>query len=50
MMVIIDPKLYRKFFTYDSKGVALLYIEINKAMYGLLKSSLLLYKQLLEDI
>ena len=50
LMVMVEPKLYNTFVTYDSKGVALLYIKMNKAMYGLLKSDLFFYKKLVEDI
>ena len=42
LMVMVDSKLYCKFVTYDSKGVALLYVMMNKVLYILLKSDLLL--------
>ena len=36
IMVLIQPQLYRKHARYDSKGKALLYVKMNKAMYGML--------------
>ena len=45
-MVILDPKLYRQNVIHDSKGVPLLYVNMNKTLYGLLKNTLLLYKNL----
>ena len=47
---MVESKLYSKFVTYDSKGVALLYVKINKALYVLLKSALLFYKNSVEDL
>ena len=43
---MVDLKQYRKYVTYDSKGNAMLYVEMNKALYGLLQSALLLCKKL----
>ena len=48
LMVMVETKLYRKFVTYGSKGVALLYVKMNKTLYGLLKSALLFYEKLVE--
>ena len=50
LMVMVDPKLYRKYVTYDSKGNTMLYVQMNKALYGLLQSALLFYKQLQKDL
>ena len=46
MMVMINPQLYRKYVTQDGKGEAVLYVKLNKALYGLLQSALLFYKKL----
>ena len=40
---MIDHKLYRKCVTTDSKGNTMLYIQMNKALYGLLQSTLSFY-------
>ena len=52
MMVRIDPSLYRQYITYSNKGIPMLYVRLNKALYGMLKAALLFYKRLrrwLED-
>jgi len=46
MMVKVDPVIYRKHVITDAKGQPLLYVKLNKALYGLLKAALLFYKQL----
>ena len=50
LMVQIAPKVYQPYVRYDSKGVAFMYVRMNKAMYGLLKSALLFYKKLVADL
>ena len=50
MMAMVKPQLYRKYVTYDSKGEAILYVKLNKALYGLLQSALLFYKKLMGDL
>ena len=50
LMVMVDPKLYQKYVTYNTKGMPLMYVKLNKALYGLLKSALLFYKKLVADI
>ena len=44
LMEMIEPKLYRKFFIINIKGGIMLYIKIQKALYGFLRSALFLYK------
>ena len=46
IMVMVDLKQYRKYMTYDSKENAMLYVEMDKSLYGLLKSALLFCKKL----
>ena len=50
LMVKVDPKLYHKYVIYDSKGRMILYVEMQKALYGMLKSALLFYKKLVGDL
>ena len=50
LMVMVDPKIYQKYVTYDSKGVPLMYVKTNKALYGLLRSALLFYRKLVGDL
>ena len=46
MMVRIDPSLYREYITYSDKGIPMLYVRLNKALYGMLQAVLLFYKRL----
>jgi hypothetical protein len=50
LMVQIAPNLYRKYKSVDRKGMAIFYIEIQKAIYGLLRSALLFYKKLVANL
>ena len=50
MMVLIQPELYWKHVRYNSKGRALLYVKMNKDMYGMLESALAFYKNLRKDL
>jgi hypothetical protein len=50
LMVAVDPSLYRKYITVDSKGEAILYVQMHKALYGMLRSALLFYKKFVSDL
>jgi hypothetical protein len=50
LMVQVEPNLYRKYITADRKGTAILYIKMQKALNGLLRSALLFYKKLVTDL
>jgi hypothetical protein len=41
MMVQIAPQIYRKYVTVDRKGRPILYVKLQKALYGLMRASLL---------
>ena len=45
ILVKIDPKLYRKFVKTE-KGRPVLYMELKKALYGMLQAALLLWLNL----
>ncbi len=49
-MVWVDPQLYRKYVTPSTKGEPILYVRLNKVLYGLLKSTLLWYKRLRSEL
>ena len=49
-MATVDPKLYRKYIVHDAKGHPELYIKVQKAIYGLLRSALLFYLKLVNDL
>jgi hypothetical protein len=44
MMVQIAPQIYRKYVTVDRKGTPILYVKLQKALYGLMRASLLFYR------
>ena len=46
LVVNVDPKIYRKFVSTDSKEHTILYVEMQKSLYGILKSALLFYQKL----
>ncbi len=50
LMVQVAPNLYRKYITVDRKGTAILYVKMQKALYGLLRSALLFYNKLVDDL
>jgi hypothetical protein len=52
LMVQVAPNLYRKYITIDWKGKAILYVKMQKALYGLLRmrSALLFYRKLVADL
>jgi histone deacetylase 1/2 len=50
LMVLIAPQVYRKYVTTDTKGEPVLFVKLQKALYGMLKSALLFYKKLLTDL
>ena len=45
-MVLINPDRYLPYVTYDKKGVPILYVKMNRALYGLLRSALDFYLKL----
>ena len=50
MMVQIDPELYQKYIITSPRGQPMLYVKLNKALYGLLRSALLFYKKLVSEL
>eukprot|EP00804_Cyclotella_cryptica_P010072 CCRYP_018045-RB/>CCRYP_018045-RB protein AED:0.27 eAED:-0.33 QI:0/-1/0/1/-1/1/1/0/595 len=50
LMVLAAPQIYRKYITTDAKGEPVLFVKLQKALYGMLKSALLFYKNLLTDL
>jgi hypothetical protein len=43
MMIQIAPEVYRRYVTVDRKGTKVLYVKLQKALYGLMRASLLFY-------
>ncbi len=50
LMVQVAPNLYRKYITVNRKGTAILYVKMQKALYGLLRSALLFYNKLVVNL
>ena len=50
MMVHIAPQIYRPYVNMDKKGTHILCVRLKKALYGLLRSSLLFYRKLRGDL
>ena len=50
LMVKVAPKLYRKFVTVNAKGKSVLYVQLEKAVYGMMMSALLFYRKLVADL
>jgi hypothetical protein len=50
LMVRVNPKIYRRYVTTDRKGNPILYVQLYKSMYGLLRSALLFYRKLRSEL
>ena len=50
IMVKVLPNIYQKYVIISSKGEPLLYIQKQKALYGLLHSTLLFYRKFETDL
>jgi hypothetical protein len=49
LMVKTNPKLYRKYVVIK-KGCSVLYLRLQKALYGMMKSALLFYRKLVAEL
>jgi hypothetical protein len=50
LMVQVAPSLYQKYVTSNAKGKPILYVQLEKAVYGMMKSALLFYRKLVADL
>jgi hypothetical protein len=50
LMVKIAPQMYQKFVTTNAKGKPVLYVQLEKAVYSMMKSALLFYCKLVADL
>ena len=50
LMVRVNPDLCREYIQYSNKGVPMLYVQLSKALYGMLRAALLFYKKLRGDL
>ena len=49
LMVQIAPEMYREYLTTNRKGTKVLYVQLQKALYGLMRLSLLFYRKLRKE-
>jgi hypothetical protein len=42
--------VYQKYVTVDKKGTPILYVKLQKALYGLMRASLLFYRKLRKEL
>ena len=50
MIARVDPELYQKYIIMSPQGQPILYIKLNKASSGLLRSELLFYRKLVSEL
>ena len=50
IMVHIASQIYRSYVKMDKKGTPILYVILKKALYGLLRSSLLFYRKICGEL
>jgi hypothetical protein len=50
LMVKAAPNIYRKYITIDANNQPILYVKLQKALYGCLRSALLFYQKLVGDL
>jgi hypothetical protein len=50
LVIKTAPDIYRKFISLDKKGNTILYMKLEKALYGCLRSELLFYLKLVKDL
>jgi hypothetical protein len=50
LMVKTAPNIYRKYMTVDANNQHILYVKLQKAMYGFLRSALMFYKKLVRGL
>ena len=49
LLVRLNPELHRPYIWYTKKGVPMLYVQIEKALYGMLRATLLFCRKLRAD-
>eukprot|EP00804_Cyclotella_cryptica_P019617 CCRYP_013970-RA/>CCRYP_013970-RA protein AED:0.47 eAED:0.37 QI:0/0/0/1/1/1/2/0/246 len=50
LMVLVALQVYHKYITTDAKGEPAVFVKLQKALYGMLKTALRFYKKLLTDL
>jgi hypothetical protein len=50
LMVQVAPSMYRKYVINNAKGKPVLYVQLEKMVYSMMKSALLFYRKLVADL
>jgi hypothetical protein len=50
LMLKAAPNIYRKYITLDANNQPILYVKLQKALYGCLRSAMLFYEKLVRDL
>ena len=50
LLIRLNPAFYRPYIWYTKSGVPMLYVQIEKALYGMLRAALILYCKLRADL
>ena len=50
MMIYIASQIYCKHITVNKKGTLVLYLKLQKALYGLMRASLLFFRKLRKEL
>ena len=50
LLMKVAPDIYRKYITMDKKGQAILYVRLQKALYGLMRAALFFYRKLRKEL
>jgi hypothetical protein len=50
LMVKASPNMYRKYITFEANNQPILYVKLQNALYGCLRSALLFYEKLMGDL
>ncbi len=50
LMVKVAPSIYHKYITHNATEKPVLYVQLEKAVYGMMKSALLFYPKLVADL
>ena len=50
LLIKVATYIYRKYISRNSKGEAILYVRLQKALYGLMRAALLFYRKLKKEL
>ena len=50
MLIQSTPEVYKKHSKKDMKGNTIIYVKLNKVLYGLMEAAIMFYEKLLKDL